>query len=410
MKLNLENYKLIPLVQLFPLFGLISVLVILSGVFFGYKNSREIGHWLFLGIDFTGGSYIALELPEPAKSSEIKEIASKYAVGEPVVQVREDNPREVEIRMNINTKEAKSEEEASRLRIEKYGKMLDEIGTKFGGRDKIEEISFDYVGPVVGGELIRNAIWSLVLGSIAIGIYILIRFSRFIFSLGAVIALIHDVCVTLAGTAAFRLEVNAFFIAVILTIIGYSINDTIIIYDRIRENLKNFPQLSFPTIINLSITQTLQRSINTVLTVVFVLVALLFLGGRSLYDFSLAMLFGMISGGYSSIFIASPIVLLFSGERRKVKIPSRLNLILAQERAITGEWEEEEAEVGEEVRETEHITAPATKSPTAQGGEVEERAVPPGDTAPTKAYAPSPASPAKSREKKKKKAKKARRR
>jgi len=410
MKLNLENYKLIPFVQLFPLFGLISLLVILSGVFFAYKNSREIGHWLFLGIDFTGGSYIALQLPEPAKSSEIKEIASNYSVGEPVVQVREDNPKEVEIRMNFNTKEAKNEEEASRLRVEKYGKMLDEIGKKFGGRDKIQEVSFDYVGPIVGGELIRNAIWSLVLGSIAIGIYILIRFSRLVFSLGAVIALIHDVLVTLAGTAAFRLEVNAFFIAVILTIIGYSINDTIIIYDRIRENLKNFPQLSFPTIINLSITQTLQRSVNTVLTVIFVLIALLFLGGRSLYDFSLAMLFGMVSGAYSSIFIASPIVLLFSRERRKMKLPSRLNLILAQERAVTGEWEEEEVEAVEEALEKEPVKAPASKASAPQLVETPEAAVPSADTTPTRTQAPSPAPSAKSTVKKKKKAKKARRR
>ncbi len=358
---SLDNYRILPIVQMMPYFVAVSLLVILLGVFFAFKNQREMKSPLFLGIDFTGGSYIALRLAEPGNSQEIAGIVKKYSVGEPVVQVRRADPKEVEIRVSIDTREAGSDEEASRLRIEKYDLMLADIGEKFGGKDKLEEIAFDYVGPVVGKELIQNAIYSLIIGSIAIMIYIFIRFNRFAFAVGATIALLHDVLITLVGTAIVRLEVNAFFIAVILTIIGYSINDTIIIYDRIRENLKNFPQFNFPTIINLSITQTLTRSISTVLTVIMVLVALLLLGGRNVYDFAMAMLFGMISGAYSSIFIAAPIVLLFSKERRRARIPSRLNLVLAQEQAVLGEWEVEEAyeveEVEGELEEEEIVTS-----------------------------------------------------
>ncbi len=372
---SLDNYRLLPFVQLMPIFILISVGVILFGVFFAVKNKREIGNPLFLGIDFTGGSFIALKLGEPGNSLEISEIAKKYSVGEPIVQLRGADPREVEIRMNIDTRAAKSEEEASQMRVEKYELMKKEIGDKFGGSDKLEEVSFDYVGPVVGRELIQKAIYSLILGSLAIMVYIFIRFNRLAFAIGAVVALIHDVFITLAGTAFARLEVNAFYIAVILTIIGYSINDTIIIYDRIRENLKNYPQLNFPTIINLSITQTLTRSINTVLTVIFVLVGLLFFGGRSVYDFAMAMLFGMVSGAYSSIFIAAPIVLLFSRERKRLRIPSRINLVLAQEQAVLREWEEE-APIGETPQ---TITA---KSPQAEQ-KVKVEATPQGTPAAT---------------------------
>ncbi len=344
---SLENYRLLPFVQYSKFFLLLSLLVILTGGFFAYRNYKELGSPLFLGIDFTGGSYIALRLAEPGNSHEIAEIAKKYSIGEPVVQVREGDPREVEIRINFDTGDAKGEE-ISKKRVELYEQMRNEIGAKFGGADKIEERSFDYVGPVVGKELIHNALWALLLGAIAIMFYIFVRFNRLVFAVAAVIALLHDIAITLTGTAIVRLEVNAFFIAIILTIIGYSINDTIIIYDRIRENLKNYPQLNFPTIINLSLTQTLTRSINTVLTTMFPLLAILVFGGRSLYDFSMAMLFGMVSGAYSSIFIAAPIVTLFSRERRKFRIPKSLNLLQVQEQAILGEWEEEEVEEVEE--------------------------------------------------------------
>jgi len=454
---NLDKYRLIPFVQYAKLWIGISILLILIGIGFMVKNERELGHPFFLGIDFTGGSFIQLRLPRPGDTQIITEIVKKYSVGEPWVQLRAKDPREVEIRVNIDTSEAASDAEASRLRVEKFDEMKADLAAAFGvttpetpaaalptedessaavppesakstaespteaetsesqestenetaagGKAEepreegtegktantedqtatssaagIEQLSFDYVGPVVGGELIRNAILALILGSIAIMIYIFIRFNRLVFAIAAVIALLHDVLITLSGTAIFRLEINAFFIAVILTIIGYSINDTIIIYDRIRENLKNLPQLNFPTLINLSLTQTLARSINTSLTTITILIALLIWGGRSIQDFTMAMLFGMISGAYSSIFIAAPIVLWFSREKISyAKIPARIDLLAAQEQAVLGTWEEEVAEEAHEKPEPAPHPGGATETPAA--APVEEPPSPPAPSA-----------------------------
>jgi preprotein translocase subunit SecF len=354
---NLNRYKLIPFVQYSKLWLLISALAIIGGVIIMVGNYRTMGNPLFLGIDFTGGSLIQLQLQEPGNAAEIAEIAQKYSVGEAMVQLRRGHQREVEIRVRIDTSSAKDTATRSELRAEKISEMEREIGDKYGGSENMQVLQQDYVGPVVGAELIRNAIIALIIGTIAIMVYIFIRFNRLVFAIAAVVALIHDVIIALSGTALLKLEVNSFFIAVVLTIIGYSINDTIIIYDRIRENLRNFPQINFPTIINLSLTQTLTRSLATVATVVIMLIALLLFGGRALYGFSMAMLFGMISGAYSSVFIAAPIVLYFTREERKYRLPKYVDLVAAHEQVATGEFDEDEAEIYEE-KEKEMVLAP----------------------------------------------------
>jgi|GEM_PF-539247 len=480
---NLDKYRLIPFVQYFKLWVTISFLVILVGFGFMFKNQAELGHPFFLGIDFTGGSYIQLKLPQAGDTQTITGIVKKYSVGEPWVQLRSEDPREVEIRVNIDVSEAKNDDaRASRLRVEKFARIKSELAAIYGGSEpgtspealsseesiatdkaeggggqpsepgdesestqsgetareetgaskateateektsgedartsvpaaeeptgetspgSIEELSFDYVGPVVGRELIRNAILALLLGSVGIMIYIFVRFNRFVFALGAVVALLHDVLVTLAGSAIFRLEINGFFIAVILTIIGYSINDTIIIYDRIRENLKNLPQLNLATNINLSVTQTLTRSLATVGTVEFILLALLIWGGRNIYDFTMAMMFGMIAGSYSSVFIAPPIVLWLGREKTDyARIPARINLLAAQEQAVLGTWEEEESEA---------VTAEGEPAPPP--GEVERREAAPAAAPTEERGAPGRApAPERAPERPKKKRKKPRRR
>ena len=479
---NLHRYRLIPFVQYNKLWLLISAIAIIIGIVTMVGNSRTIGSPLFLGIDFTGGSYIALKLDEPGNARLISEIAGKYSAGEPLVQLRRKDPREVEIRLRINTGDAATEAEQNTVRNIKIGEMIDEIAAVYGGgkptvgrveetapaeeveppateeeapleaaaegeaatdvepaeeaaeapvteeddeaaaagtengeappEDGTEEpvaekaaeshgvqvLARDYVGPVVGSELIRNAIIALILGTLAIMVFIFIRFNRFVFAIAAVVALVHDVAIALTGTAILRLEVNSFFIAVILTIIGYSINDTIIIYDRIRENLHNFPQMNFPTVINLSLTQTLTRSVMTVGTVIVMLVALILFGGAAIYNFSMAMLFGMISGAYSSVFIAAPIVLFFTREERKARIPRTIDLLAAQEQAALGTFDEDEVVVDEK-DEAEKAEAIELKPAEAQARAAER---------------PKPAAPAKKaakiEKKLKKKKKKARRR
>ncbi len=437
---NLNRYKLIPFVQYSKLWLIISAVAIIIGIGAMLNNSRTIGGPLFLGIDFTGGSFVALQLDEPGNSRRIAEIASKYSSGEPLVQLRRKDPREIEIRLHIDTREAATDAEQNTMRVDKIRQMIQDIAAEYGGSSSVvsaagdtaqmepqvaddtqaatpsgeanppeeqhkndaadaasvsEEalggqeapaesaaasategevenpetpakngtegttaakgaeggvtiLAEDYVGPTVGSELMRNAIIALILGMLAIMIYIFIRFNRFIFALAAVIALVHDVMITLGGTAILRLEVNSFYIAVILTIIGFSINDTIIIYDRIRENLRNFPQMNFPTVINLSLTQTLTRSLLTVGTVIVMLVALLLFGGAAIYSFAMSMLIGNIVGSYSSVFIAAPIVLFFTPEGKRVRIPRAIDLLAAQEQAVLGTFDEEEVVVEEE--------------------------------------------------------------
>ena len=450
---NLHRYRLIPFVQYNKLWLFISAIAIIIGIVTMVGNSRTIGSPLFLGIDFTGGSFIALKLDEPGNARAIADIAANYSVGEPVVRLRRKDPREVEIRLRIDTGDAAPEAEQNTVRNIKIGEMIDEIAVEYGGgkptistteetapveaaeppaseedvplettaedeaaadtelsedagempeaeeenevaagvaddatppedgaQEPAEEpaaeeeaevshgvqvLARDYVGPVVGGELIRNAIIALILGTLAIMIFIFIRFNRFVFAIAAVVALVHDVAIALTGTAILKLEVNSFFIAVILTIIGYSINDTIIIYDRIRENLHNFPQMNFPTIINLSLTQTLTRSVMTVGTVIVMLVALLLFGGAAIYNFSMAMLFGMISGAYSSVFIAAPIVLFFTREERKARIPRTIDLLAAQEQAALGMFDEDDVVVDEDDEKPAKIELKADTAPKA---------------------------------------------
>jgi preprotein translocase subunit SecF len=203
--------------------------------------------------------------------------------------------------------------------------MKRELGNAYGGfsdeEDSLnpETLEQNQVGPTVGAELIQNAILALLFGCILIMLYILIRFHRWQMSLAAIGALVHDVLITLGVVAVLRLEVADSFIAVILTIIGYSINDTIIIFDRVRENVRTYgDSVPLAQICNLSLNQTLVRSLATVMTVIFMIVSLMIWGGANLRDFLTAMLVGMISGGYSSIFVATPLMLWFS--RGKMKL------------------------------------------------------------------------------------------
>jgi preprotein translocase subunit SecF len=357
---NLDRYRILPFVQYNLLWIGISVVLILIGAVAMFNNKASFGSYLRLGIDFTGGSLIELRLKTPANAADIASIVMGYSDGEPLVQPQRSDPRDVEIRMSVKVDEAKTEAEKSSLRVTKISEMIKAIEAKYGGPGTAEILQEDFVGPVVGAELIRRALWALFWGSIAIMLYIFVRFNmRFRYSFAGIVSLLHDVLIAIGGAALLRLEINSFFIAVILTIIGYSINDTIIVYDRIRENERNFPQLNFSTIINLSITQTLTRSIATVTTVIIMLLALLFFGGPPVYSFSMALLIGIISGMYSSIFIAAPIVLYFTpGHKPTRRIPKYIDLLAAQEQAAMGTYDEDdlimddeaEAEAEEEVQ------------------------------------------------------------
>lgn len=180
--------------------------------------------------------------------------------------------------------------------------------------DGIEFRKVDVVGPTVSGELIRTGIIAV---TVAIGLMLLYIWFRFEwqFSVGAILALVHDVVITLGMFAVTRLEFNLAIIAAILTIVGYSMNDTVVVYDRVRENLRKFKKLPLNELLDLSINETLARTVMTSLTTLIALVALFILGGEVLRGFTFAMIWGVLIGTYSSIFVASPL-LLATGVKR----------------------------------------------------------------------------------------------
>lgn len=277
------NTKVIDFVGRRKIWYAISLVIIIPGLI------ALMLHGLNLGIDFTGGTIINLKFNQPVTTTEISEVLKSFDLGENVpIQVANDNT------VLIRTKA---------LEQEQTDQIVRAFQAKYG---QVTVLRVEKVGPVVGKELTMKAIYSVLVASVLMLIYITFRF-EFKFGVAAVIALLHDVLVVLGVFALLRIEVDSSFIAALLTILGYSINDTIVIFDRIRENRKIMPKASVEDLVNRSITQTLTRSINTVLTVVFTLVALLLFGGETTKIFVLAMLIGVISGCYSSICNASPL-------------------------------------------------------------------------------------------------------
>lgn len=323
----LKEGKYFRYVEKAPIWLTISLIVIAVGIVFMVLSKVNTGSAFNLSIHYTGGRKIILRMLEEVETDgqRVKEIVEDYSHGEPIVQVDLEDPHIVTIRMRVTTEGDTEQAQASETTA-RITELKRELGDAYGGYSSDEaspnpETREDnFVGPTVGSELVRNAVLALIFGCVLIMFYILLRFGRWQMSLAAIGALVHDVLITLAFTSALQLEVSDSFIAVILTIIGYSINDTIIIFDRIRENLRNYgEQHPLAQICNLSLNQTLVRSLNTVITVIVMIVALMVLGGSNLRDFLTAMLIGMICGGYSSIFVATPLMLWLTRGKLKME-------------------------------------------------------------------------------------------
>lgn len=269
----------------------ISLLIIIPGLISMLFHWAKDGSPLNLGIDFTGGNLFNIEFKSDITVTQIRDALREVDLEKSVIQLADE--RSVLIRTQV-------------LDDKEQETVLSTLAEKVGPYDN-DKLKIDKVGPVIGRELTTNAILALVIASVLIVIYISLRF-EFKFGIAAIIALLHDVFITLGLFSIFWWEVDSAFVAAILTIIGYSINDTIVIFDRIRENLKKRKKgEDLETLVNNSILQTMTRSINTVLTVVFVLVALLIFGGTTIKFFTLALLIGVVSGAYSSIFNASQV-------------------------------------------------------------------------------------------------------
>jgi preprotein translocase subunit SecF len=269
----------------FPLSGILSVLCFLAFFSFGMNT----------GIDFQGGTLIEIQTKSgPADLGAIREKMNGLGLGE--VQVQEfGDPTDVLIR--IVRQEGGDEAQQG---------IIENVKTAFG--DSVDYRRIEFVGPRVSGELAQNGIIGVLLALACIMVYVWFRF-EWQYSLGAVIATLHDIVLTIGLFAVLQLEFNLSSIAAILTIIGYSLNDTVVVYDRIREMRRKYKRMHLVTMLDLAINQTLTRTTNTALTTLIALTALYIFGGEVIRSFTFAMLFGVLVGTYSSIFIAAPVLI-----------------------------------------------------------------------------------------------------
>lgn len=262
---------------------------------------------LNLGIDFTGGNLFEFKFEKAVTLQEINPVLDEIA-------------KDVK-QFSANSRIAQVDEEGillvrtQTLTEEEKVKALDTM-KKFGN---YEIIKAEKVGATVGKELVTGALWSLLLGSLLIIAYISMRF-EFRFALGGIISLLHDIIIAIGVIALLGYEINSSFIAAILTILGYSINDTIVVYDRIRENMKRHKALSLRENIDTSVNEVMTRSLNTSFTTLLAVVAVLIFGGDTLKSFMVTLLVGIGIGTYSSVFVASPVVYLLEGKlKNKIK-------------------------------------------------------------------------------------------
>jgi preprotein translocase subunit SecF len=248
-----------------------------------------------LGIDFTGGTLIDVKFDQPVTVQQVRDVLKDYQLDNSTIQLA--SAEQAEAAPNVFIRSRVLQEDEQRV-------VMNDLGQKLG---PYEMLRTEKVGAVVGAELTQQAIWALIVSSILIIGYISYRF-EFKFAVSAIGAMFHDVLIVLGVFSLLQREVDSTFVAAILTVVGYSINDTIVIFDRIRENLKTHRKTeSFQDLVDRSIWQTMTRSIYTVVTVLFATASLFFFGGESTKNFSLALLIGFTSGAYSSIFNASPI-------------------------------------------------------------------------------------------------------
>jgi preprotein translocase subunit SecF len=264
-----------------------------------------------LGVDFTGGTIIVLKFDKPVSEDMIRGAIESLPGEEVVQQYGGTGSNEILIRLPqvAENQEAALEESGSRALA-----LIDKANV-----GKYEVRSRDSVGPVIGADLQRKGIYATLASILGITIYIAWRF-RFSFAVGAIAATFHDILVVVAFLTFFRYELSLNVVAAILTITGYSVNDTIVIFDRVRENLRSMRRDSLTDIVNMAVNQTLGRTLITAGTTFLAVLSLYVLGGEVLRGFAFAMLVGIVSGTYSTVYIASAIAILLSGRKAAPRV------------------------------------------------------------------------------------------
>lgn len=282
-----KHYKIF-----FSVSGLIIVLGLVMALIAGFN----------LGIDFSGGTMIQVEFNQTIDLDEVKDSIKEFNLSPDVIAIgTESNEAMIKTSVSLNNDQ----------RMEVFSKLKSE----FDITDDTPRESKQF-GPSIGDEIKKRAVYAIILASVGMLLYITFRF-EWKFGVAAIIALIHDVLILLSIYAIFRVPVNSAFIAAVLTVVGYSINDTIVVFDRIRDNVKYAKTTNYFRIADDSLNQTVVRSINTSLTTLLVIGALYFLGVESIKELAFPLLAGVAAGTYSSIFIASPVWVLLKNLTKK---------------------------------------------------------------------------------------------
>ena len=245
---------------------------------------------LNLGIDFTGGILLDLSFEEPVTPADVRAVLEPFDLGGAMVQMAGEDARSVLVR-------SAPIDEPTRARL--FASLREQLG-------EFRTVAADVVSPIIGRELLDATLLALGLATLGMIVYIALRF-EWRFGITGVLALMHDVTVVLGASSLLRLDVSAPFVAAILTVIGYSINATIVVYDRVRENLKDRRKAGLPAVVNRSIQQSLTRCLNTSGTTLAALVAIYLFGGKTTQDFAMALIIGIVVGTYSSIFLSAPL-------------------------------------------------------------------------------------------------------
>ncbi|HBN97044.1 MAG TPA: protein translocase subunit SecF [Firmicutes bacterium] len=278
-----------------PVFILSAVMVALSIIFMFVPG-------LNLGVDFTGGTILERRTGQNVTTDQVRRVLDEATpdvnLSGAVVQILDESNE-----FMVRTRELSN---ADIIRIDRA------FDAEFGS---LAELRTDVVGPVIGQELVRNALIAIVVSALGILAYVSWRF-EFRFATVAVVCLLHDVLIVLGFFALTGREVNSPFVASVLTVLGYSINNTIVVFDRIRENMRMKKRENYEVLVNNSLNQTLTRSVNTSITTLLVVVMLVIFGGSAIGDFAMALLIGILLGTYSSLFVAGPLWLTWMEWRR----------------------------------------------------------------------------------------------
>lgn len=278
---KMKKFKIMEKSKIWFTISAILILVSLGSLFIQGLN---------YGIDFIGGTIVTIDLRTQFDTNEVRSIIDEFDDSADIT-----NAGEAKTQIIISTKENLSTTERQAL----FSDFQEEYNL-----EESDLLSIDTVSPSIGAEVTRNAIIASIVAVVLMLIYITFRF-EFLFGLTAVLALVHDLIIVLGVYSLFQIQVNSPFIAAILTILGYSINDTIVVFDRIRENRKKFGKFDYENLIDTSISQTIRRSINTSITTLLAITAIYFLGVQAIKDFALPLIVGIFIGTYSSIFVAS---------------------------------------------------------------------------------------------------------